>query len=385
MLHRKSTLTAAILLLLSTNGAAKAPSAKTIRWVDCSENVPSTLDLTGVNLNDLPTTLHCGQINVPMDYSRPLSPNNVVTLNLAMYRPVKPMGVLFVNPGGSDPVAVEAWQVALGQTSAFSGLTDYDLMMMDVRGTYGSTPLNVSLEVFGGYPSAYPQNESQFEVFRQASAKMFQSWIQSSHPPGIIQFVGTKEVVQDYEEIRKALGYKKVHFLGESYGSFRAQHYAHAFPERVGHFVLDAIVPCGRGSFDEAQDHVDAINRAMLRADAYCQAEPSCHFRNQGIGSVLKVFQTILKNVDQVVKSCAKNNACSDPVTVPMIQQAMLSSLQGQPNFPHIIKALEGAVHGNYSYLVGNQQATTVESVVALPLECGDGGNYNPKDSFALS
>lgn len=67
-----------------------------------------------------------------------------------------------------------------------------------------------------------------------------------------------------------------------------------------------------------------------------------------------------------------------------MIQQAMLSSLQGQPNFSNIIKALEGAVQGNYSAFVGDQQAPTVESVVGLPLECGDGGNYNPKVSFRI-
>ncbi|KAK1763255.1 hypothetical protein QBC33DRAFT_248438 [Phialemonium atrogriseum] len=307
-----------------------------------------------------------------MDYSRPLSPNNTITLGLAMYRPAKPKGVLFINTGGSDPVAVAAWQFALGQTTEFSGLTDYDLMMMDVRGTYSSNQLNVSLEVFGGYPLEYPQSEAEFEVFRQASAEVFQSWIGSSSPPGIIQFVGTKEVVRDYEEIRKALGYDKVHFLGESYGSFRAQRYALAFPKRVGHFALDAVVPYGRNLYDEAQDHVNSVNRGMLRADAYCQAEPSCPFRDQGAGSVLKVFQKILANLKQAAEACTDPTDCPDLLPVPAVQQAMLSSLQGQPDFSTIIKALESAVQGDFSALLGDQGAPTVEGVVALPLECGD-------------
>lgn len=96
MLTLKSVLPAAVLLLLSPRSFAKPTCAKPIRWVDCSEHVPSTLDLTGVNLNNLPPTLHCGQLDVPMDYSRPLSPNNTITLGLAMYRPAKPKGVLFV-------------------------------------------------------------------------------------------------------------------------------------------------------------------------------------------------------------------------------------------------------------------------------------------------
>lgn len=45
---------------------------------------------------------------------------------------------------------------------------------------------------------------------------MFQSFEESSSPPGIIEYIGTKEVVQDYEMIRIALGYQKVHFLGAS-------------------------------------------------------------------------------------------------------------------------------------------------------------------------
>ncbi|KAF7555390.1 hypothetical protein G7Z17_g2232 [Cylindrodendrum hubeiense] len=203
-------------LLLATQGSTKALCDSRIRWVNCSEHVPSTLDLTGVDLSDLPNTLHCGRADVPMDYSKPMSRNNMITLGLAMYRPQKPKGALFVNPGGSDAGAVLAWQAALGQNDLFSGLMDYDLMMMDVRGTYSSNLLNVSLEVFGAMPPTYPENQSEFDAYRQASAEMLQSWIDLSSPPGIIQHVGTREVVHDYEQIRKALRYEKVHFLGGS-------------------------------------------------------------------------------------------------------------------------------------------------------------------------
>ena len=102
-----------------------------IRWVKCSQHVPTgtgELNLTGVDLGALPSTLHCGRIDVPMDYSRPMCEQNKITLGLAMYRPVKPKGVLFYNPGGTDPAAVVAWQQALEQIDTFDGLLDYDLM-----------------------------------------------------------------------------------------------------------------------------------------------------------------------------------------------------------------------------------------------------------------
>jgi hypothetical protein len=45
---------------------------------------------------------------------------------------------------------------------------------------------------------------------------MIESFVNLSSPTGIVQFTGTREVVQDYESIRKALGYDKISFLGAS-------------------------------------------------------------------------------------------------------------------------------------------------------------------------
>lgn len=45
---------------------------------------------------------------------------------------------------------------------------------------------------------------------------MWQSWANLSTPAGILGYLTTKEVVQDYDMIRAALGYKSIHFLGAS-------------------------------------------------------------------------------------------------------------------------------------------------------------------------
>ncbi|KAH8738411.1 hypothetical protein BGZ61DRAFT_526388 [Ilyonectria robusta] len=356
-------------LLLATHGSSSPLCGNTIRWVNCSEHIPSSLNLTGVDLSDLPESLHCGRVDVPMDYSKPMSRHNMITLGLAMYRPENPKGVLFVNPGGTDPGVVLAWQAALNQTDMFSGLMDYDLMMLDVRGTYSSNPLNVSLDVFGSIPSAYPQNESDFKAYRQASRAMFQSWIDFSSPPGIAQFVGTREVVQDYEQIRQALGYDKINFLGASYGTYRACQYAFTFPDRVGHFALDAVVPHGRTLFDKAQDGIKALNRAVLRADAYCQKDENCPFHKEGRGSILRTFQRIIAGVQKAESSCKGD--CSSVVSTAAVQASMSSLFQGQPDFGEIINTLSSAMVGNFTSLLSGS-TISAELAVALPLECGD-------------
>ncbi len=69
-----------------------------IDWVNCHHHVPPPLfeNFPNANVSVLPETLHCGQIVVPMDYAKPLSDTNNITLGLAMYRPRNPKGVLYL-------------------------------------------------------------------------------------------------------------------------------------------------------------------------------------------------------------------------------------------------------------------------------------------------
>lgn len=195
-----------------------------IRWVDCAQHVPESTAPTGgsfnsstVDLTKLPSSLHCGQIDVPMDYSKPFCDDNKITLGLATYRPPKPKGPLFFCPGGTDPGVVTIWEAALNISDALNGLLDFELVAMDIRGTFTSNPLNVSLDLviaLTGMP--LPTNESDYEAIKAASGATIQSWVDHSTPPGIIEHVGTREVTQDYEMIREALGYHKINFLGAS-------------------------------------------------------------------------------------------------------------------------------------------------------------------------
>ena len=69
-----------------------------IRWVDCAKNVPQSsqyFNTSSIDLTSLPSTLRCGQIDVPIDYSKPFLSTNMITLGLGMHRTSKPKGALF--------------------------------------------------------------------------------------------------------------------------------------------------------------------------------------------------------------------------------------------------------------------------------------------------
>ncbi|KAJ7646509.1 hypothetical protein FB45DRAFT_860020 [Roridomyces roridus] len=64
---------------------------QTIRWLDCHTRIPPALQ--GLNITadmPLPSSLQCGEIDVPMDYSKPFDPVANITVGFAMNRPANP-------------------------------------------------------------------------------------------------------------------------------------------------------------------------------------------------------------------------------------------------------------------------------------------------------
>jgi len=86
-------------LAAAASVAAHPLPLNSIQWTDCAKNVPEsdgTFNSSTVDLVSLPSNLHCGQLDVPMDYSKPFCETNKITLGLAMVRPANPKGGLFL-------------------------------------------------------------------------------------------------------------------------------------------------------------------------------------------------------------------------------------------------------------------------------------------------
>lgn len=368
------SLTSLPVLLAASLPSCESPS---IQWVDCAQNVPIYFTLAGITVptTNLPSTLKCGELVVPMNYDEPISDENNITLSIAMYRPPEPKGVLFYNGGGGDPNTCVAWEVALGAIDTFDGLLDYDLMMMDTRGTFDSNALNASevglaaaQEILAGFPTT----QSAFDATKAASAAFIKDVEQWSTPPGIVHYVSTKEVSKDYEQIRIALGYEKVNFLGLSYGTFRANQYAASYPERVGNFVLDAVVPHNNLPDDAALTQIAALNRVLYRADAFCLNNSSCPFHEQGKGAVVAAYQKVLASAPFNVSTSAGTTT----VTALQIQQAVANDLESEGvDFPTLFENLNEGLSGNatsFSLSAAIAPNLNIISAGSIVLECGD-------------
>ncbi|KAF7350579.1 hypothetical protein MSAN_01617900 [Mycena sanguinolenta] len=189
-----------------------------------------------------------------------------------------------------------------------------------------------------------------------------------------MQYVGTTEVIQDYDSMRTALGYEKISFAGVSYGTFAGMSYAARYPERVDRFVLDAVLPHGAPPQALVTTQTAAVNRLVQRADALCQTDPACPFYGQGNGSVLQAWETVLAQSIQAplpALSCGPGTGCNSPVTPSDLRQAATLVLTSNPDFPLFSIGLNESLHGDASVFAYRPDRDIRETVVA-PLLCSD-------------
>lgn len=107
-------------------------------------------------------------------------------------------------------------------------LTHRDLVAVDTRGTGRASDLVVCPEV-----------EALTDTI-DVDPRIVASCARRLGPA--VPLYGTSDVIADIEAVRRAAGYEKLLLVGVSYGTYTAQRYAAAYPERVSGLVLDSPV-----------------------------------------------------------------------------------------------------------------------------------------------
>ncbi|KAF7350565.1 hypothetical protein MSAN_01616300 [Mycena sanguinolenta] len=317
-------------------------------------------------------------MDVPMDYTKSFNAaTNNITIGFAMLGPAQTAsGLILYHAGGpGENAAADVWANALNLSASFAGLEGFDVLGVSVRGIQFSNPLNLTTGVFFNNVSfPFPSTQAEFDQYQAAMSNFYSAAIRDSTPQGIVQHVGTTEVIQDWDSMRAALGYEKVSFAGVSYGTFAGMSYAAKYPERVDRFVLDAALPHGTPLQELVTTQVAAVNRLVQRADAFCHTDPTCPFYGQGNGSVSQAWETVLARSIQAplpALSCGPGTGCNSPVTPSDLRQAATLVLTGNPDFPLFSIGLNAALQGDASIFAYWPEFDVRETIVG-PLLCSD-------------
>jgi pimeloyl-ACP methyl ester carboxylesterase len=189
----------------------------------------------------------CATVNLPRDYDHPKGAKTEIgLLKYAARNPKAKIGTLFVNPGGPGASATEFAMAAPGLLSA-SLLDRFDVVGVDPRGIGASStvqcfpsPREQAPVLDTLYGAAFPYGATAEKAFVKASRTLGQGCSSTGRP--LSTSMSTAEVARDMDVLRRAVGDKKLSYLGFSYGTYLGQVYANLFPDRVRAVAVDGVL-----------------------------------------------------------------------------------------------------------------------------------------------
>ena len=247
--------------LLRAHAAAVAPAAEARAAVRSRAAEASGTLLAPC---DDPPELLCGSIDVPLDRTNPSAGTIPIFFAVAPHTAPGPAEgtVLFADggPGGSStrlPI-LEVLYPDLMDTR--------DGLLIDRRGTGRSGAI--------GCPALQAGDPDLLGAVRACGTQL----------GGAAGDYGTRDVADDVDAVRAALGIDRLDYYGLSYGGLEVQAYAAHHGEHLRTAVLDA--PYGLGIDDTFQSPVvDALVRELR---LICGRSPSCHAADPFPGATLQ-------------------------------------------------------------------------------------------------
>lgn len=245
------------------------------------------------------TGFECGWLKVPQDYAEPDGEQlDLLMLKVLAKQPDQRIGSLVVNPGGPGAPGTS---YAMSAAWAFGEpvLNHFDIVGFDPRGTGRSNPVDcLSDEDVDAYLTAKPDPSTEAEIAEAVewSKKFAQGCREKSGD--LVGHVSTVETAKDMDVMRAALGQEELDYFGASYGTQLGATYAELFPERVGHFVLDAGVSVSESPRDMSLVQAGGFETALRAYVGDCVDRGDCQLGDSvdaGVASLADLLEQIDK------------------------------------------------------------------------------------------
>ena len=310
----------------------------------------SNLTIESCHLGEIRSQVQCGNLVVPENYQQ--QDGDKISINFAVLPAIDNSEYktpLMFLAGGPGQAAVE---LATGLNRIFSEVRKTrDIILVDQRGTGESSALSCDLE-------------DEESVYAAIAAEINEQDVKNC----IAQFKGdvsqynSENAIRDFDEVRKALGHKKINIYGGSYGTRAGLVYMRMFPESLDTAVLDSVgpieVPIGMFGQSGARSF-----RLLLEN---CQKSESCH---QAFPNLAQEFQAV------------KARLAKEPVTIDILHPRLgtpskfvLDGVKFTGNLRFQLYGIEGrsmvplVIHqaylGNYQPLIGLIARTEGEQLV---------------------
>ncbi|ORX94363.1 hypothetical protein BCR34DRAFT_608292 [Clohesyomyces aquaticus] len=253
----------------------------------------------------------CANLEVPLDYEN----IEIGTTNIAFLRwnsPKQPvMGDIVFNPGGPGGSGVEFVLNAVNRLVPLLG-DSYNIVGMDTRGVNNSGP---NSDCFPGQPATRDYYQNTFLNVNPRSEDSVKRYYEESGGVGTwcsqalndtANYINTPAIARDmlqyfellYESQGKPREEALVNFYGASYGSALGTTFASLYPDRVGRFLIDAVVDVEDYYFGNWSQNLLQADESVVGMFTGCaEAGPKCPlYRNDSTPD------NIIKRVDAVLQ-----------------------------------------------------------------------------------
>ncbi len=334
MLRAAALLSLLLVLPVSADAARAGGPASRLSLADCAipkqdENGP----VAGETI-----AARCGTFAVPEN--RTTGRGRMLPLKVIVFPSLAPRAAtkapIFYFSGGPGQAATEAtWLAGSWHRDT------HDVVLVDLRGTGEGTALDCPSGGSDSDPQSYLRPYlslgTGFAACRDALAKR----------ADLTRYT-TTIAMRDVDELREALGYRRIAIEGGSYGTRAAMEYIRLFPDRVHSAVLYSLVPVENRA---PLFHARAAQRAYDLMVAQCEAEAPCRAAYPKLRSDAA---TIMKRLEaQPARVTIPNPATGQPVEVTLTASGFADALRvmlyGIENERRVPLLLAGALGGDYT------------------------------------
>jgi len=231
-----------------------------------------------------------------------------------------------------DPVMALAGGPGQGAVTAFPALAlikklreQRDIVLIDQRGTGKSNPLNCAIDL--NNPQVMVDGAYSTDILPGCRAEL-------EKRADLTQYT-TPNSVDDFDEVRAALGYDKVNLYGGSYGTLAALVYLRRHGAHVRSVTLEGVAP---PDLMLPLTFAKTIQAALDHLFADCAADTACH---QSFPNLKSDFEATVERLDhEPAKLELPNQTTKTPQTVVISRRAFIADLRPLMYQPAIVSQL---------------------------------------------
>ncbi|MDO4899726.1 alpha/beta hydrolase [Actinomyces sp.] len=319
--------------------------AQDVEWYSCGK--------TGMDEVGGKGDFSCAYVTVPLDYTEP----DGQRIEIAMKRrsaDAKPIGTLFINPGGPGGSGISLVTTIDGYFSN-DLLASYDVIGFDPRGVGNSTAIDCLTDAeldelrsgseldraIGAADTDGAVDAAGLQAEVVEYAEWFGDKCEKNTPAGLLDHVDTVSAARDLDVLRAVVGEEVLTYLGYSYGTYLGATYAELFPANAGRLVLDGGLDPTLSAGEVTLGQAAGFESALRTYVADCQSGDNCPLSGDVDAGVAQIQDLLKVTMDAPIPTSDPDR----PLTRSLAGSAIVNMMYRSESWSTLTEGLDQAMN----------------------------------------